>query len=211
MYLCAMRLAILFFITITIGTSGCAPSIPTDTKGFDWHLYLDTKQAMLKDVTTNGRKVKSFVETIHHANGKVDSNYLIGTQIDWDSYLQPVLGCNLYDSTLQGVYKMSQFIDTITKTVDIHYDPMYEQLPVRKMIVKLNSDNSDLQSMYAETDIKKTFSHYKQTILYRPGQLLQIVKTDFPLFGKMQRNAKQLIAIQSTEPEITITNGLGEK
>jgi hypothetical protein len=206
-----MRLANLFFITILLFTISCTPIIPTDSKGFDWHLYLNTKQALITDVTTNGTKIKSFIETIHHADGKVDSNFLIGTQIDWDSYLKPLLACNLNDSTYQGVYKMSQFIDTITKTVDIHYDPLFDQLPVRKIIVKLNSENSDLKSMYAETDIKKTFSHYKQTILYRPGSLLQIVQTDFPLFGKMSRHAKQLNAIKSTEPEITITNDLGEK
>lgn len=210
MYLWLMRLAQLLFIGLVVTTIGCTPNIPTDPKGFDWHLYLNTHDALVTDIIANGKKIKSFVETIHQANGKVDTNYLIGTQVDWDAYLKPLMSCNLNDSTYQGVYKMSQFIDTITQTVDIHYDPLFDQLPVRKMIVKLNAETSDLQSMYAETDIKKTFSHYQQKIIYRPGDMLQIVQTDFPMFGKMQRSAKQITAVKSTEPEITITNNFGK-
>jgi hypothetical protein len=206
-----MHKILLFFCFMLLTTSSCNTNIPTDPKGFDWHLYLNTYQALMTDITTNGRKIIGFVETIHQQNGKIDTNYLVGTQVDWNTYLKPFLAVNLNDSSYQGIYKMSQLSDTNTKTVDIHYDPMYDQLPVRKMIVKLNTENSDLQSMYAETDIKNVFSHYKQTILYRPGQMMQIVTTTFPMFGSMQRTAKQLTAVRSTEPEITITPTLGQK
>jgi hypothetical protein len=205
-----MRFVQIFIFTLLLFISACKPTLQTDTNGFDWHLYLDTYSTLMNDIVKYGTKIKGFTEVVHHVTGKPDTNYLAGTMVDWDGYLQPFLSLNLYDSKYQGVYKMSQLIDTITKTVDIHYDALYENLPIRKMIVKLHSETSELQSVYAEKEMKGAFTKAEQTILYQTGSLLQIVDTKHSLTGKVSRTARQLNFIVNNEPTIEIKSTLDQ-
>jgi hypothetical protein len=204
----SMRSVQLFILLFVLLLSACKPTLQTDPKGFDWHLYLDTYGTFVNDIVKYGNKIKGFTEVVHNEKGKTDTNYLAGTMVDWDGYLQPFLSLNMYDSKYQGVYKMSQLTDTITKTVDIHYDALYENLPIRKMIVKLHSETSELQSVYAEKAIKGAFTKEEQTILYQTGSLLQIVDTKHSMTGQVCRTARQLNFILENEPTIEIKSAL---
>jgi hypothetical protein len=205
-----MRFVQVFIFTFLLLFGACKPTLQTDVNGFDWHLYLDTYGTMMNDIVKYGTKIKGFTEVLHTENGKPDTNFLAGTMVDWDGYLQPFLSLNMYDSKYQGVYTMSQMIDTNTKTVDIHYDAMYKNLPIQKMIVKLNSINSELQSVYAEKTMKGAFTKSEQTILYQSGSLLQIVDTKHSVTGVITRTAKQLNFIVNNEPTIEIKSALDQ-
>jgi hypothetical protein len=87
---------------------------------------------------------------------------------------------------------------------------MYKNLPIQKMIVKLNSINSELQSVYAEKTMKGAFTKSEQTILYQSGSLLQIVDTKHSVTGVITRTAKQLNFIVNNEPTIEIKSALDQ-
>ena len=203
-----MRITPILWIAFVLGLAACGTSTnPTNPQGLDWHYYLDTHQTLMSDILKYGTKINRYVETIHHTNGKVDTNFLGGTMVNWDLYIKPFVAMNMRDSSFQGLYTMRQDIDTNTKTVDIRYDPLYENTPVRLMIVKMSTTTSEVESVYGELKNKGAFTVDEQKVLYHPGKLIQIVESKGILNGKQERSARQLDFIQPT-PEITITNAL---
>jgi hypothetical protein len=203
-----MRLVPIFILTFLLSISACKPSIQTNTNSFDWHYYLNTYTTLMNDIVEYGSKITGFTEIKYNESGKSDTSYLAGTMVDWDSYVKPFLALNLQEAKYQGVYTMSQMIDTNTKTVDIHYDPLFENLPIRKMIVKLNSQTSALQSVYAEQSIKNAFTKQEQTFLYQSGRLIQIVDTKHNATGAVSRTARQLNFMMNREPTVEISSAL---
>jgi uncharacterized protein YfkK (UPF0435 family) len=187
----------------------CNPKLPTDPNGLNWHYFYDTKSAINKDIQKIGKRIKSFVEVVHHDNGKKDSSYLTLTMVDWKYYVAAFTAMNMYDSSFQGLYTMSQNIDTITNTVDIQYNPIYENSPIRKMQIKMDATSNEVKTVYAIIKNKSAFSASEQSIFYEPAKIIQIVEKEIPFSGKPKKTGRELHFVLGP-PEIEIINELDQ-
>ena len=194
-----------FFILLLLVC--CKPQLQTNPSGLDWHYMLDTYKVLYTNIVNYGNKTKRYVETIHYDNGKIDSNYLSGTMVDWKCYIEPFLKINMHDTAFQGVYTMSQNIDTLTNNVEITYKPVYLNLPVQNMVVLLDTKSSEIKKIYAQVQYVGAFSKKNETLLYVPGQVIEIITEENPLFSKSTKNAKQLFFVLNNQPKVEIVNG----
>jgi hypothetical protein len=105
---------------------------------------------------------------------------------------------------------MIQNTDTNTKMVEINYLPLFDNLAVQNMIVKMHTVTSEIKSVYAVIKKKTTFGNVDKTILYMPGKLIQVVETEYPFSGKPKKTAKELF-FELSAPQIEITNELDKK
>ncbi len=187
--------------------SACKQSMPPAPNGADWHYYLDTKLLMGNTIIDHGIQIKRFVETTTTSKGKVDSYFLAGNMVNWKIYMAAMEAINLYDSTKNGNYKMSQNIDTNINSVKIEYDPLYSNLTVKKMIVNMDIAGRVVQSVYAVEEVKAAFSTINRTVYYKPAEHLQIVESIDGLFTNKEKIARDLYFIKSTEPQVEINIG----
>jgi hypothetical protein len=195
------------WIALLVCLAACQQSMPSMPGGADWHYYVDTKLLMSNTIIDHGIQIKRFVETTTHEKGKIDSAFLAGNMVNWKVYLAAMEAINLYDSTKNGNYKMSQNIDTNTKEVQIDYDPLYTNLPVQKMVVKMDINGKVVKSMYAVEEKKGAFSTLHRTVYYQPAVHLQIVESKEGIFSNKQKTARDLYFIKSTEPTVEIQMG----
>jgi hypothetical protein len=183
--------------------TACKPSLPTDANGLDWHYYPDMMNLFHTDVVKNGRSVKQFIEVTRNANGTKDSAYLLYSQIDWPYYMDALNSINMYHSSYNGLYTMYQDQDTNTKRVKITYEPRFDNLPVKNLIVTMHTQTQDVLSIYGEVQKKGAMSTTKQSVMYRPGEFIQVVTEQDGALVDKPRNARQLYVQLKTSVEIS--------
>ncbi len=200
-----MKIKYLIIITL-LAACNSTPNLPTDMHGLPYKYYLDTDKMMQNAMMEYGTKIERVIEITRNHKGQIDSAYLSGTQVKWDEYIKPFTKINMHHQEYTGVYTMAQNIDTIKKTVDITYTPIYDNLPVRHMLVTLNTTTNAIKKVYAEVVYKNATAVTKQTLLYFPGSSIQVIEDKQGLSGNGGKTAKQLFLILKESAEIIIGN-----
>lgn len=179
--------------------------MPKSTEGFPYHYLLNTSDYMLGELKKYGQEKNNFIE-VQNIKGTADTNYFKGNQIDWKYYVQPFLDINLCNEKYDSIYHMAQDVNTTTNEVTITYTPVYENLPVQKIVIIMNVLSNAVKSVYAESLHNKTTSSKKQIILYQVGKVIQVINEEDSWFSKAKKTIRYIYFPERTtaEPAATI-------
>jgi hypothetical protein len=113
--------------------------------------------------------------------------------IDWSHYITPLLDLNMHDSIYDKVYKMTQTDDSVANKFTIEYVPLYESLPLKKMILVYDRSKDDLRTMYAVYNKVGFWKDIERQVTYSKDDVLQVQEIVNPLLGSAKSTVRKLI------------------
>jgi hypothetical protein len=160
--------------------------------GCPYTYLLNTSDYAIGEINALNKEGFAFQEIVTRNGVKEDTTHLKNHQVNWQQYLGEFMKINMHEPQYDKVYTMSQVLDTSGKSVTINFDAIYPNLPMQKMIIKMNIATNMISSIYAETNEKKWSGYKRQNLLYQPSRLIQIIKKEKSLLQKEESTIKNL-------------------
>jgi hypothetical protein len=173
--------------------ASCADTPEPHPNGTHFSYYLNTKNYLQSQLAIFTPKGYKYTELVH--NGKsFDTNYNSINQIDWQPYIDAFLKINIQDTSNNMLYKMSQNIDTNTSILQATYTPLYTNLPLKHMVLNMNSlDSYKIVMLYAEYEQHNMWSSNTLKLTYNAGQSILLMHTSKPWWGKATTNISKVV------------------
>jgi hypothetical protein len=185
---------------------GKAAFEPVD-EGVEYQRLFDTKRFILNQLQFHKENESTYAE-LTNKEGKLnsfDTANVRATLINWANYTQPLLDINLCDSNYNKVYRVDLKIDSTLQRIEALYLPLYNNLPVTKMLLSFDMDE-ELMGIYAEYSKLGFWTDIKRTITYKRNEVLQIQETTNSIFSAPKTTIRKLLfnAGQEATPKVKL-------
>jgi hypothetical protein len=164
-------------------------------EGIDYNYLFNTQKFMLSQVAYHKENTANFCELVNKDDKltEFDTMHLRATMIDWRFYINALMSLNMHDSAYNKVYKMTQNFDTVNRRIDILYLPLYDNLPLKKMMLTFDQDHEELRTLYAEYSKVGFWKDISRKVTFSKDEVLQVQEVENPLLGSAKSTVRKLI------------------
>ncbi|MBA3830011.1 MAG: hypothetical protein H0X33_13805 [Taibaiella sp.] len=166
-----MRFRHLIVLLFVVSLSACKKPVPPPESGGDTYFSLiDFVQDEYK--TFHGQPF-SFHKIIT-LNGKTDSAFVKGDNMDWGELLKIFFAADISDSKYLGRYTFNSFEDNTTHTRVLYYEANEEALFTRRLQIVVDPYTDRILSIYIETSKSSMWNSLSQKLFYSPLKVIQV-------------------------------------
>lgn len=124
------------------------------------------------------------LQKIVTVNGKTDSTYISGFDVDWGEIFKVFFQSDISDKKYIGHYDFSAFDNDATATHTFYWEAKDPDLYTRKLQLSIDPTNNRIMSVYIETQESSRYDGMSHKLYYAPLKVIQIQDFDNTHTGK---------------------------